>query len=252
MIKRSVIILFFIGIVTSVLSTQAGVVLPRMGAFIELDKVTPADPWEDRSSRVQWVLARLNCEGQRVYLLDPKNPKGKCEVFYFDGPAFTEILTGLPEGPVGILQSADRKLIEEGPVDRVVQVSPRVSLRFHKTGLRRVVTVSPGLSDCFNDEDAVRGLADAILWLAGLPENTPRGLIGPYLNYYDDLREALTRHQFRWFLDKDLPYPLNIPALADVEPMIDVSLKTKQYAPALSKTCHDHLVPSRTRKVLSE
>jgi hypothetical protein len=330
MIKRSVITLLFLGIVTSAFSAQAGVLLPRMGAFIELDKVTPADPWEDRSSRVQWVLARLNCEGLRVYLLDPKSPKARCEVIYFDGPAFTEILAGLPEGPIGILQSADRKLIKEGPVDRGVQLSPRVSLRFHKTGLRRVVTVSPGLSDCFNDEDAIRGLGDAILWLAGLPENTPRiapfpnakrsavlylihgegnpekmpefqqqflngpgaltyavseealskyplsvqtflqtrvhevavhnhilrekygtqdevlsanirlhqktlnghtpkGLIGPYLNYYDDLREALTRHQFRWFLDKDLPYPLNIPAPADAEPVIDITESLKPY-----------------------
>jgi len=74
-------------------TAQAGDILPRMGAVIELDQVTPTDPWEDRSSRVQWVLARLNCEGFRVWLLDAQRPITDCQVIYFDGPTFNKVPT---------------------------------------------------------------------------------------------------------------------------------------------------------------
>jgi hypothetical protein len=300
-----------------------------MGAVIELDQVTPKDPWEDRSSRLQWVLARLHSEGLRVWLLDPKGSAAGCEVIYLDGPAFMGTLSSLKDRPTGILQSASRKVLQDESVVRTVEASPRISFKYHKSGTRRVVTVAPDLADCFNDYQAVRGLADAILWLAGLPDNIPRiapfpngkrsavvfivhgeghsetmpvfqrqflngpgsltyavsedairkyplvvqtfvqnpshevaihnhifkkygtqdkvlsanvrlhqealeghrpkGLVGLYLNYFDDLREALAKHHFGWFMDKDLPYPLNIPAPVDEEPVIDITESLKPY-----------------------
>jgi len=329
MIAKGITILFFLTIITWVFPSEAGVVLPRMGAVIELDKVNLDDPWEDRASRVQWVLARLNSEGLRVYLLDPQGSAAGCEVIYLDGPAFKGTLDRLNESKIVILQSASRKLFKDHPSDRTVQVSSRVSLNFHKTGSRHIVTVSPDLADCFNDYQAIRALSDAILWLTGLPKDIPRiapfphgkrsavvfivhgegypekipvyqrlflnepaaltyavsedairkypqiiqtfkqsslhevaihnhelqehgtqdkvlfahiqlhqeilagplpkGLVGPYLVYFDDLREALVKHRFKWFLDKDLPYPMNIPASADAEPVIDITESLKPY-----------------------
>ena len=324
-----VIFLSFSTCITSMIPAEAGTVLPRMGAVIEIDQVTPKDPWEDRSSRLQWVLARLQSEGLRIWLLDPKVPAADCEVIYLDGNAFKETLLSLKGKTIGILQSASRKLLGDDSPSRTVQASSRISLTYDETGSRRVVTVAPDLVDCFNDYQAVKALADAILWLAGLPQDTPRiapfpngkrsaaifivhgegnpetieafqnhffngpgaltyvvsedavrnyplvvksfakspshevavhnhahkqygtqdkvlstnvvmhkealeghrprGLVGLYLHYFDDLREALVKHQFAWFLDKDLPYPLNIPAPIDSEPVIDMTESLKPY-----------------------
>jgi hypothetical protein len=238
-------------------------------------------------------------------------------------------LVSLKGKPTGILQSASRKLLEDDSPSRTVEASPRIWLKYHQSGSRRVVTVTPDLADCFNDYQAVRLLAGTILWLAGLPEDTPRiapfpngkrsaaifivhgegnnetieafqrtffngpgaltyvvsedairdyplvvksfakspshevaihnhvhkqygtqdkllsanialhnealeghrpkGLVGFYLHYFDDLREALVKHHFAWFLDKDLPYPLNIPAPPDSEPVIDITESLKPY-----------------------
>ena len=326
---RVISMIVFFSFITPMVRAEAGTVLPRMGAVIEIDQVTPKDPWEDRSSRLQWVLARLHSEGLRTWLLDPKAPATDCEVIYLDGTAFREALLSLKGKPTGILQSASRKLLEDDSLIRTVQASPRVFLRYHKSGSRRVVTVSPDLADCFNDYQAVRALGSAILWLAGLPEDTPRigpfpngkrsavvlivhgegypetieafqhhffngpgdltyavsedairnyplvvkrfakssshevaihthrfeqygtqdralsanvqlhkealeghrpkGLVGLYLHYFDDLREALVEHRFLWFMDKDLPYPLNIPCPFDAEPVIDIPESLKPY-----------------------
>jgi len=323
----SAIVLVFIPLTS--LSSIAGIILPRVGAFIELDPVTTENPWQDRSSRVQWVLARLQNEGLRVWLLDPKGPMGDCQVIYLDGPPFKGILSPLKNRGTGILQSASRKVLEEGFFIRKVQASPRVSLEFHQSGSRRVVTVSPDLSECFKDYPAIEALARAVIWLAHLPEEAPRvapfpeakcsavvfivhgegetkkielfhrqfleapgrltyvvseeaiqnypsivirfvrhpqhevaihnhnmrehetqdkilsahvelhqkaleghkplGWVGPYLRYHEDFREALLEHQFRWFLDKDLPYPLNLPAPPDTEPVIDITESLKPY-----------------------
>src|SRR5512139_2659969 len=72
---------------------KAAILLPRMGAVIELEPVNTTDPWEDRSLRVQWVLARLQNEGHRVWLLDPQGPLGECQVLYLDGPGFKTSLS---------------------------------------------------------------------------------------------------------------------------------------------------------------
>ena len=324
-----ILMIVFLCSMASALPAEAGMVLPRMGAMIELDQVTPKDPWEDRSSRLQWVFARLHSEGLRVWLLDPQGPVNGCEVIYLDGPHFMGALTSLKNRPIGILQSANRKLLQDDSDGRMVRASSGVSLKYHRSGRRRVVTVAPDLADCFNDNQAVRALANAILWLAGLPEDAPRispfpdgkrsavifivhgegkpqmieafqrqfiegpgaltyavseeairnyplivksfakspvhevaihnhvskeygtqdkvlsanvglherileghrpkGLIGPYLRYFDDLREALVKHHFSWYLDKDLPYPLNIPGPADAEPIIDITESLKPY-----------------------
>ena len=324
-----ILIFLCLGIFSSVSVGNTGILLPRMGAVIELDQVTPKDPWEDRSSRLQWVFARLHCEGIRVWLLPPKGPWTGCQILYLDGPAFKEGLHALKDEKIGILQSALHKLFPDDQVDRTIQASSRVSLKFHRSGKRRVVTVVPDLSECFYDYDALKVLGDAIMWLAGLPEDGPRiapfpygkrsavifivhgegetekmdefqreflngpgvltyavsedairhypqiiktftksdlhevaihnhlskeyetqdkvlsanlklhretleghrpaGLIGPYLVYFNDLREALVKHRFRWFLDKDLPYPLNIPASSEAEPVIDITESLKPY-----------------------
>jgi hypothetical protein len=324
-----VLIVVFLCSTASASPAEAGMVLPRMGAMIELDQVTPKDPWEDRSSRLQWVFARLHSEGLRVWLLDPQAPVNGCEVIYLDGPHFMGALTSLKNRRIGILQSANRMLLQDDSDGRMVGASSGVSLKYHSSGRRRVVTVAPDLADCFDDDQAVRTLANAILWLAGLPEDAPRiapfpngkrsavvfivhgegnpqamvalqrhffygpgaltysvsedairnyplivksfakspihevavhnhvfteygtqdrvlsanvrlheqvleghrpkGLIGPYLRYFDDLREALVKHHFSWYLDKDLPYPLNIPGPADAEPIIDITESLKPY-----------------------
>jgi len=117
----------------------------------------------------------MNC-----ILDNPKVPVTACEVIYLDGPHFKGALTFLKNRPVGILQSANHKLVEDDSDGRTVRASSRVSLKYHTSGGRRVVTVEPDLADCFDDDQAVRHLADAILWLAGPQEDAPR--IAPFPN----------------------------------------------------------------------
>ena len=308
---------------------KAAILLPRMGAVIELEPVNATDPWEDRSLRVQWVLARLQNEGHRVWLLDPQGPLGECQVLYLDGPGFKTALPPLATGSLGLLQSDSRRVVDPSTLIRTQKASPRVSLLYQKSGPWRVVTVSPDLAECFGDYEAVKALGDAVTWLAGLPDETPRiapfprgkrsalvvivhgeghptpseafqrellpkagpltyvvseeavqkypeiirqflrdshhevavhnhtfleyqnqrnvlsanlrlhkealsghrprGLVGPYLAYFDDLREALREHEIHWFMDKDLPYPMNIPLPPDAEPTIDITESLKPY-----------------------
>src|SRR5512139_1523771 len=80
-------------LLATALPAKTAMVLPRMGAVIELEPVNATDPWEDRSLRVQWVLARLQNEGHRVWLLDPQGPLGECQVLYLDGPGFKTSLS---------------------------------------------------------------------------------------------------------------------------------------------------------------
>jgi len=99
-------------------------------------------------------------------------------VIYLHGLLFKGILSHFQKSRTGILQSASRKVLEEGFFIRKVQVSYRVSLEYHQSGSRRVVTVLPDLADCVDDYQAVKALAEAIAWLSGLPEHTPR--IAPF------------------------------------------------------------------------
>jgi hypothetical protein len=325
--RRSTPFLILPFLIAFVAAADAGVVLPRLGAVIEIDRIKPPDPYGDRSLRIQWVLSRLQCEGQRVWLLDPEAPANGCDILYLDGPVSAKALQDLKDSRTGILQSENRSVLRNLSTERTVQLSPNSLLKFQRSGRRRVLTVSPDMADCFRDYEAVRTLARALSWLAGIPDGTPGvlpfpngkcsavvyiihgegnprnigtfgrefaegpgaltyavseksigqypeilkrfaqnpgheiavhnhesysseeqaleanillhrkelmghppvGVIGPYLIYQDDLREALARHQFRWFLDKDLPYPLNIPLPPDGEPIIDITESLKPY-----------------------
>lgn len=55
--------------------------------------------------------------------------------------------------------------------------------------------------------------------------NRPRGLVGPYLNYDDDLFHALRDSELTWYLDKDIPYPVNLAGTN----VIDITETLKPY-----------------------
>jgi hypothetical protein len=54
---------------------------------------------------------------------DPKAPVTACEVIYLDGPHFKGALAFLKNRPVGILKSANHKLLEDHSDGRTVRAS---------------------------------------------------------------------------------------------------------------------------------
>ncbi|NIM19129.1 MAG: hypothetical protein GTO51_01970 [Candidatus Latescibacteria bacterium] len=55
--------------------------------------------------------------------------------------------------------------------------------------------------------------------------NKPGGFVGEYLHYHDDLFSALQDFDIKWYVDDDIPYPLNIPG-TDI---IDITESLKPY-----------------------